>query len=164
VNLILTMPEGYFSEMLAKATERRARNEAQGKQLGDAAAEDDDYVDQQQQQQVRRRGREAASSSSSSGGGSKVNGLNGSAAGSSVLQATAAKALSSRARKIRSSRADEDHDTDSEAVEGVLGADSAWRDSLANVFQQTSEELRRAVVGAGSAAAAAMAGRSRRQK
>jgi hypothetical protein len=163
VNFILTMPEGYFSEMLAKATERRERIEAQGKQLGDAAAEDDDDVDQQQQQQVRRRGRESASSSSSSGG-SKVYGLNGSAAGSSVLQATAAKALSSRARKIRSSRADDDHDTDSEAVEGVLGADSAWRDSLANVFQQTSEELRRAVVGAGSAAAAAMAGRSRRQK
>jgi hypothetical protein len=163
VNFILTMPEGYFSEMLAKATERRERIEAQGKQLGDAAAEDDDDdVDQQQQQQVRRRGRESASSSSSSGG-SKVYGLNGSAAGSSVLQATAAKALSSRARKIRSSRADDD-DTDSEAVEGVLGADSAWRDSLANVFQQTSEELRRAVVGAGSAAAAAMAGRSRRQK
>jgi hypothetical protein len=156
--MILTMPEGYFSEMLAKASERRERLEAQGKQLGEAAVAEEGDMDQQQQQ-VRRRGREAAGSSSSSS--SKVN---GSAAGSSVLQATAAKALNSRARKGRGSLAADDHDTDSEAADGLLGFDSAWRESLAKVFQQTSEDLHRAVVGAGSAAAAAMAGRSRRQK
>jgi hypothetical protein len=93
-----------------------------------------------------------------------VNGVNGSAAGSGVLQATAAKALASRASRGRGSRAVDDYDTDSEAADGLLGADSAWRTSLAHVFEQTSQDLRRAVVGAGSAAAAAMAGRSRRQK
>jgi hypothetical protein len=176
VNFILTMPEVHFAEMLAKSAERQLRFRAQGMQSTDASLDDDENTDkQQQQQQMQRRGRPAGSSSSS-----RVNGLNGSAPGGSILQATAAEALagisssissssSSRGRRAKASRADAAtpaDDGEEGSVEGVLDADNAWRKSLAGVFQQTSEELRKAVVGAGSAAAAAaaIAGRARRQQ
>ncbi|KAF6256152.1 hypothetical protein COO60DRAFT_1640988 [Scenedesmus sp. NREL 46B-D3] len=152
VNFILTMPEAHFADMLAKEAARGLRLGAPRPSFADASLE----AAPEQQQQVRRGGRSRPAAGSSSSSSSRVDGVNGAAAGGSALQATAAEALDSR-----SSRAGGEGRG---SVEGVLDGDRAWRDGLAGVLQQTSQDLRRAVVGAGSAAAAAMAGRSARHK
>ncbi|KAF6255088.1 hypothetical protein COO60DRAFT_1641801 [Scenedesmus sp. NREL 46B-D3] len=152
VNFILTMPEAHFADMLAKEAARGLRLGAPRPSFADALLE----AAPEQQQQVRRGGRSRPAAGSSSSSSSRVDGVNGAAAGGSALQATAAEALDSR-----SSRAGGEGRG---SVEGVLDGDRAWRDGLAGVLQQTSQDLRRAVVGAGSAAAAAMAGRSARHK